>query len=94
MSFSDNLKTIRKEKNLSQEELAELLGVSRQAVSKWESGDGYPEVEKLLMIAGKLNVSLDNLMGTEIVITDTNKNNAPGQDSPKYAFFVEAICMS
>ena len=38
MSFSDNLKTIRKEKNLSQEELAELLGVSRQAVSKWESG--------------------------------------------------------
>ena len=38
MSFSDNLKAIRKEKNLSQEELAELLGVSRQAVSKWESG--------------------------------------------------------
>ena len=73
MSFSDNLKTIRKEKNLSQEELAELLGVSRQAVSKWKSGDGYPEVEKLLMIAGKLNVSLDNLMGTEIVITDANK---------------------
>ncbi|MGN1387028.1 MAG: helix-turn-helix domain-containing protein [Bacillus sp. (in: firmicutes)] len=79
MSFSDNLKAIRKEKNLSQEELAELLGVSRQAVSKWELGDGYPEVEKLLIIAGKLNVSLDNLMGTEIVITDANKNNAPGQ---------------
>ena len=89
MSFSDNLKTIRKEKNLSQEELAELLGVSRQAVSKWKSGDGYPEVEKLLMIAGKLNVSLDNLMGTEIVITDENKNNAPGQDSPKYALFAQ-----
>ena len=67
MSFSDNLKAIRKEKNLSQEELAELLGVSRQAVSKWELGDGYPEVEKLLTIAGKLNVSLDSLMGTELV---------------------------
>lgn len=79
MSFSDNLKAIRKEKNLSQEELAELLDVSRQAVSKWELGDGYPEVEKLLMIAGKLNVSLDNLMGTEIVIQDTNKNHSPGQ---------------
>ena len=38
MSFSDNLKAIRKEKNLSQEELAELLDVSRQAVSKWELG--------------------------------------------------------
>ena len=75
MSFSDNLKAIRKEKNLSQEELAELLGVSRQAVSKWELGDGYPEAEKLLIIAGKLNVSLDTLMGTEIV----NKHNAPGQ---------------
>ena len=79
MSFSDNLKTIRKEKNLSQEELAELLGVSRQAVSKWELGDGYPEAEKLLIIAGKLNVSLDALMDTEIVNTAVNKHNAPGQ---------------
>ena len=79
MSFSDNLKAIRKEKNLSQEELAELLGVSRQAVSKWELGDGYPEVEKLLILAGKLNVSLDNLLGTELVNTEANKNNAPGQ---------------
>ena len=47
------------------EELSELLDVSRQAVSKWESGDGNHEAEKLLMIAGKLNVSLDNLMGKE-----------------------------
>ena len=48
MSFSENLKQIRKEHHLSQEELAELLDVSRQAVSKWEQGQGYPEVEKLL----------------------------------------------
>lgn len=79
MSFSDNLKAIRKEENMSQEELAELLGVSRQAVSKWELGDGYPEVEKLLIIAGKLNVSLDTLMGTKIVNVEANKHNAPGQ---------------
>ena len=79
MSFSDNLKAIRKEKKMSQEELAEMLGVSRQAVSKWELGDGYPEAEKLLIIAGKLNVSLDTLMGTEIVNTAVNKHNAPGQ---------------
>ncbi|MBE6930475.1 MAG: helix-turn-helix transcriptional regulator, partial [Ruminococcaceae bacterium] len=45
MSFSENLKQIRKEHHLSQEELAELLDVSRQAVSKWEQGMGYPEVE-------------------------------------------------
>lgn len=62
--FSENLKKIRKERNLSQEELAEMLEVSRQAVSKWEAGKGYPEVEKLLEISGKLDVSLDDLMGT------------------------------
>ena len=65
MSFSENLKQIRKEHNLSQEELAELLDVSRQAVSKWEQGQGYPEVEKLLLLSSKLNVSLDALMSVE-----------------------------
>lgn len=62
MSFSENLQTIRKKKQMSQEELAELLGVSRQAVSKWELGEGYPEVEKLLVLSKKLNISLDSLM--------------------------------
>lgn len=42
MKLSDNIKFIRKENNLSQEQLAEQLGVSRQAVSKWESGQSYP----------------------------------------------------
>ncbi len=41
MSFSENLQAIRKKNQLSQEELAELLGVSRQAISKWELGEGY-----------------------------------------------------
>ena len=66
MSFAENLKQLRKEKQLSQEELAEILDVSRQAVSKWEQGIGYPEVEKLLLLASKLRVSLDSLMETEI----------------------------
>ena len=65
MRFSENLKHIRKEHHLSQEELAELLDVSRQAVSKWEQGQGYPEVEKLLLLSSKLNISLDELMGVE-----------------------------
>ncbi len=64
MSFGDNLKTIRKEKHLSQEELAALLSVSRQSVSKWEQDLGYPEVEKLLLLSKKLNVSLDALLDT------------------------------
>ena len=74
MSFSENLQAIRKQNHLSQEELAELLGVSRQAVSKWELGDGYPEVEKLLILSKKLNVSLDSLM------TGSEPGNVPGND--------------
>ena len=67
MSFSENLKQIRKEHHLSQEELAELLDVSRQAVSKWEQDQGYPEVEKLLLLSNKLNISLDVLMSNAVV---------------------------
>ena len=62
MSFGNNLKLIRKEKGLTQEQLAEMLDVSRQAVSKWESENGYPETDKLLTIAKELEVSLDYLM--------------------------------
>ena len=62
MSFAENIKIIRNERNISQEQLAELLDVSRQAVSKWEQGNGYPETEKLLRISKELNVSLDYLM--------------------------------
>ena len=58
MSFAENLKQLRKENGLSQEDLAEILDVSRQAVSKWEQGNGYPEVEKLLLLSNKLNISL------------------------------------
>jgi transcriptional regulator with XRE-family HTH domain len=72
MNFAENLRTIRKEQNISQEDLAEMLDVSRQAVSKWESGNGYPEVEKLLIISEKLNVSLDVLMGNEVRKTKAN----------------------
>ena len=65
MGFAENLKQVRKEQHLSQEELAELLNVSRQAVSKWEQNQGYPEVEKLLLISEKLKVSLDALMAEQ-----------------------------
>lgn len=79
MSFSENLKQIRKEHHLSQEELAELLDVSRQAVSKWELGQGYPEVEKLLLLSSELNISLDELMDIEMNCEARVKSeNAPG----------------
>ena len=65
MGFAENLQIIRKKNGLTQEALADLLGVSRQAVSRWEMGDGYPEVEKLLMLSEKLGVSLDEMMGLQ-----------------------------
>ena len=63
MSFAENLQTARRKCGLTQEGLAEMLGVSRQAVSKWEQGDGFPEAEKLMILSEKLGVSLDSLMG-------------------------------
>lgn len=69
MSFAENLKQIRNKKKLTQERLAELLSVSRQAVSKWEQGVGYPETEKLIILAKVLDTSLDWLFETEL----TNK---------------------
>lgn len=48
MKFSDKLQKLRKENNITQEGLADKLNVSRQAVSKWESGTGYPDTEKLI----------------------------------------------
>lgn len=75
MSFADNLKKTRKDKHLSQESLAEIIGVSRQAISKWEQGDTYPEIEKLLLLAKELNVSLDYLMLDKPKASDSNQTN-------------------
>ena len=75
MSFGENLQMLRRKNRLSQEGLAEMLGVSRQAVSKWELGEGYPEVEKLLILSKKLNVSLDSLLGTENTPAVTGNGN-------------------
>ena len=66
MSFADRLKEARRVCGLSQEELAEHLDVSRQAVGKWEQGQAYPEVEKLLTLCAVLNTSLDALMADEL----------------------------
>ena len=63
MNFAENLQILRKKHGLTQEGLAEIMGVSRQAVSKWEQGEGYPEVEKLLILADRFGVSIDGLMG-------------------------------
>lgn len=65
MTFGEKLYQLRKAQGLSQEALAEKLHTSRQAVSKWENDNGYPETEKIILIAKLFKVSLDDLLMEE-----------------------------
>lgn len=65
MTFGETLYNLRKNKNLSQESLAQELNTSRQAVSKWENNQGFPETEKLKMISNIFGVSIDYLLNGE-----------------------------
>ena len=67
MSLSANIKRLRLEKNLTQEQLAAKLGVSAQAVSKWETSETYPDGSLLVPLANELETSLDELYGNETV---------------------------
>ena len=62
MGFPERLQSLRKEKGLSQEQLGELLNVSRQSVSKWESGQTYPETDKLMILSDLFEITLDYLL--------------------------------
>ena len=65
MTFGQKLKALLKEKDMTQENLAELLDVSRQAVGKWANDKGIPEVDKLVQISNIFGVSLDYLLREE-----------------------------
>lgn len=62
MGFSENLQFYRKRENITQEQLAEKMEVSRQTISKWEAGTTYPEMEKLLLLCDMFSCSMDTLM--------------------------------
>mgnify|MGYP003265776358 FL=1 len=65
MTFGEKIQNLRKEAGLSQEELSYQLGVSRQAISKWERDNGYPETEKIIRMSKIFNVTLDYLLNEE-----------------------------
>lgn len=65
MTFAEKLKSIRKQTGMSQEGLAEKLGVSRQAVTKWESDTGIPDIENIMAISALFDISIDELLSNE-----------------------------
>ena len=81
MNFSEKLVKLRKENKMSQEDLAASLDVSRQSVSKWESGQTYPEMDKLLAICKIFNVTLDSLTNDEVDINNTENKDKNVIDS-------------
>ena len=66
MKFSENLYTLRKNKKISQEQLAELVDVSRQSVSKWELGESYPTVENIFKLCNVLNCKMNELINEKL----------------------------
>ncbi len=75
MEFHEKLQELRKNRRMTQEELAEVLYVSRTAVSKWESGRGYPSIDSLKEISKFFSVSIDDLLSGEKLISIAEKEN-------------------
>jgi len=76
MEFNEKLQQLRKQKGLTQEELAAVLHVSRAAVSKWESGRGWPGIDSLKNIAGFFSVTVDELLSPNEALTIGRKEAA------------------
>lgn len=88
MNLGDKILELRKKSNLSQETLAEKVGVTRQTISKWELGDTYPDIKQASKIAELFEITLDELIGNLIIakIDATEKENKKG--------FKIVVCLS
>ena len=75
MEFHEKLQELRKSRGLTQEELAEALFVSRTAISKWESGRGYPSIDSLKEISNYFSVSIDDVLSGERLLSIAEKEN-------------------
>lgn len=82
MAFGEKLQEVRKQSGMTQETFAEQLHVSRQAVSRWESGRGYPEIEKILYICHRYHTTLDVLFADEL---PPSRRKRPRSSSPSPA---------
>lgn len=75
MEFHEKLQELRKSRGLTQEELAEALYVSRTAISKWESGRGYPSIDSLKEISSYFSVTIDDLLSGEKLLSIAEREN-------------------
>ena len=75
MEFHEKLQELRKGRGLTQEELADALYVSRTAISKWESGRGYPSIDSLKEISNYFSVTIDDLLSSEKLLSIAEKEN-------------------
>ena len=75
MEFNEKIQELRKSRGLTQEELAEALFVSRTAISKWESGRGYPNIDSLKQISNYFSISIDELLSGDKLITIAENEN-------------------
>lgn len=80
MIFSEQLILLRKKNSLTQEDLADAVGVSRQSVSKWETGESYPDLPKLMGLADTLHVSMDVLCGRSMEAQPASDTSAEGSE--------------
>ena len=87
MEFHEKLQELRKSKGLTQEELSELLYVSRSAISKWESGKGYPSIDSLKQISQFFNISIDDLLTGDKILTIAKNENINNIKSLCYLLF-------
>ena len=87
MKFYENLKYLRKESNFTQEELAEQLSVSRQAVTKWESGQSLPDIENLKQLSDIFGVTMDSLVGD----IETKKDSIMNKRINDVGYFIFAL---
>lgn len=83
MSFRDNLLFLRDSRNMTQEQLAMLLGVTRQAVSKWEAGASTPDMDRLVRLCEIFEVDLDELIRGDVTTAHVNRALAVPVDAPQ-----------
>lgn len=89
MELGEHLRKLREQKNMSREELAQEMNVSRQAVYKWENNKGYPDIENLIKLSNLYNITLDELIKgdrsfQEKIVIDEKKNNIDDLSDPGF----------